>query len=65
MNAIKKQKKEKHDKSVKMWTIDHNQVLKEVRNKQDKIFALKDRRIFKLDKYLEDDIASEAKDRKR
>ena len=57
--------RENQKNSVKMLTINHNQVLIEVKKKQAEIVALKGRRMFKLDKWLEDDIAAETKYRKR
>ena len=42
--------REKYKNSVKMLTINYNQVLIEVKKKQAEIFTLKVRRIFKLDK---------------
>ena len=57
--------REKNKNSVKILTINYNQVLIEVKKKQAEIFALKGKRIFKLDKWLEDDIVAETKDRNR
>ena len=48
-----------------MLTINYNQVLIEAKKKQAEIITLKVRRIVKKDKWLEDGIAAETKDRKR
>ena len=64
MNAIIKQNEKTHKKIVKILIINHNQILKEVKTKETEIVKLKGRRLFKLDKWLDDEIAAEKKDRK-
>ena len=56
--------RDKHKKSVKILTFNYDQALKEVKMKKAKIIKLKGRRAFKFDKWLEDEIAPEEKDRK-
>ena len=48
-----------------MLAINCNQFLKEAKKKQSEIVTLKGRRIITLDKWLEDEIVAEAKDRTR
>ena len=58
----KETERDKHKKSVKILTINCNQVLKEVKKKTAEIVKLKGRRIFL--NMLDDEIVAEEKDQK-